>query len=132
MSILTQHRLAQRLVAAVMVFVLVLATSIGSFAHTFHDHTPHYKHDAVSASQSECTSGGVLIMCGTAGDQHKQHAERAGCLDLMCHGGFAILSSLAIPFSPLVARASLRPVDYSGSGIPIDGLDRPPSRSIRR
>lgn len=123
----TRYGGMRRLLAATLSLVLVLASVIGAFAHTSHNHHHH-------AAQTLDSDSALASAEGAGADLGNDHApagskigsEKGGCGDLLCHGGFAILSGQNLRFGFAGRSIHLLPLDYSGVGSGLPSLDRPP------
>jgi hypothetical protein len=125
-----------RLLAAVAVLALVLASVIGTYAHAAGHSQPHttVAADAVHADDHAGHHHGPMtkapaIGLGHLGGNHDGdgtgHSPLDGSCDIFCHGGQAILASYALPLPLLHSVPMMQPADAFHGAQP-GGLDRPP------
>ena len=122
-----------RLLAAVTALALVVACTVGAYAHAAghalpaHEHAVAASHAAGDAGQED-TCEPAVPKTGHVGHAHDCDGTSQSpldCCDTLCHGGQAILApSVLVPHpalsAPLIQSAA--PFDGAGSA----GLDRPP------
>ena len=114
----------RRLLAATLALALVLASMVGSYAHTsdhghHHDHASHLALDANAGAGSHADENGAPATSTAA-------ADHTCCCDFLCHGGIAILADMTHRVRLDYRRVALTPRDDVRPGTAGGSLDRPP------
>jgi hypothetical protein len=111
-----------RLVSVALTLALVWVSAVGAHAHAlghYHHHGLGAQHDVVVAAHRSPAAH------DEGGAPHRGTAEHAGCCDVVCHGGFAIVeigTSLPVPLMPVGETSLMEPAQ----GTRPPSLDRPP------
>lgn len=123
-----RYSVTRRLLAATLSLVLVLASMIGAHAHAA-DHGHHNDHGVhgVSADSPEAND---VADNGLGQKRPNSAANHASCGDLLCHGGFAILTGQIDCERTYHKAVNLFPCDDTRSGSGQWSLDRPPRVSV--
>jgi hypothetical protein len=122
-----------RLIAAVTAFALVVAYTVGAYAHAAGHALPAHE-DAVAAghtaghAEQPDTCKPAVSNAGHVGHTHGCDGTSQSpldCCDTLCHGGQAILAPSVLvphpaPYAPLIQSAA------AFDGAASAGLDRPP------
>lgn len=107
--------------------VLVLASTIGSYAHTAHG--AHQHDHGVHALVGDAPTT-VVADDGHANVAPNTGAEHTSCGDLLCHGGFAILTGQVERHHLYQRSGAVIPRSDTRSGSGPSSLDRPPRHSV--
>lgn len=119
-----RYSVTRRLLAATLSLVLVFASMIGAHAHAAHDaqqhdHSMHVVIDDVHAPAIGADNDHAEDGLNTA-------AKHATCGDLLCHGGFAILTGQADREHLHKRSLAVIARDDTKTGSNQNSLDRPP------
>lgn len=119
-----RYSVTRRLLAATLSFVLVLASMIGAHAHAAHDTHQHDHGMHVGLDNApETVVGGDNDHSKDGPNTADKHAI---CGDLLCHGGFAVLTG-QVDHLHIYERSPHRaPRDDTKTGSSQNSLDRPP------
>lgn len=123
-----RYSVARRLLAATLSLVLVLSSMIGAHAHAMHD--AHHHEHGVHLLVDGVPEPSVSAADDEAKDNPNPGAKHTSCADLLCHGGFAILSGQADRQYLERRSIALVPRNETSSGSRQSSLDRPPRLSI--
>jgi len=123
-----------RLLAAVAALALVVACTVGAYAHAAghalpaHEHAVPASHAAHHAVHHGDTCEPAVSKTGHVGHAHGCDGTSQSpldCCDTLCHGGPAILAqSVLVPHPALYAPLIHSATAFDGAGPA--GLDRPP------
>lgn len=115
----------RRLLAFILSFALVFSGLMGVVAHAGHASGEHDVH-VVSASVAAKN-----LSDGFSGSQHKHVPagthHNGMCLDLVCHGGLAVLPCVEAVAKLAVSIIVGRATEHDVSSLDPAPLDRPPS-----
>lgn len=115
----------RRFAAALLAFALVIGNVIGGAAHALHRVGVHEQHGH-AATVSAAVPGESSPDRGVPGNGAAGNHE-ALCLDVLCHGGLAVVPAVdAVAVSKQVVSRD-EPLDVGGTGTTPVPLDRPPS-----
>lgn len=128
MAIAGRYSVIRRLLAATLSLVLVLASIIGAYAHAAHG--AHHDDHGVHVAHADGSEPIAVSKDAHAEDAPNTGAKHASCGDLVCHGGFAILTAQVDRHQPHRRSVAQIPRDDTKSGFSQSSLDRPPRRSV--
>ena len=123
-----RYSTTRRLLAATLSLVLVLASMIGAYAHAGHE-AQHHDHSVHAVLDNSPESGGVADD-GHGPESPNSAAKHPSCGDLLCHGGFAILTGHVDRERAHQRSVALIHRDDTRSGSGHSSLDRPPRVSV--